>query len=106
LEQISPFVRVRDLGDHGIIALYRRAAQLLGENLGGGPRTTRKNLDRRGRLWVYGRADLPCLRCATQVERVMLGTNPRSTYWCAGCQDPEARSAFSGAAPRSGRRPG
>jgi endonuclease-8 len=86
LEQISPFVRVRELGDQGIIALYRRAAQLLGENLGGGPRSTRKNLDRRGRLWVYGRADLPCLRCATRVERVMLGTNPRSTYWCASCQ--------------------
>lgn len=100
LEQRSPFARVRDLGDDSINALYRRAAKLLGENLGGGPRTTRDNRDRRGRLWVYGRADLPCLICGTQVERVTLGANPRSTYWCSGCQsggDPEATSSFSGA---------
>ena len=85
-EHESPYARIRDLGDDRIIALYRRAAALLGENLGGGRRSTRDNRDRRGRLWVYGRADLACLRCGARVERVSLGANPRSTYWCVGCQ--------------------
>jgi len=106
LEKRSPYARVRDLGDDAIFAIYQRAAELLSANLGGGPRTTRAKLDRRGRLWVYGRADLPCLRCGTQVERVTLGANPRSTYWCAGCQSggqPAAAAVSSALVPRQAR---
>ncbi|MBK1629876.1 endonuclease VIII [Thiohalocapsa halophila] len=86
LEHWAPLRRVRDLGDDALLALYRRAAALLGENLGGGPRTTRFSAAGRGGLWVYGRAELPCRRCAAPVRRALLGRQPRSSYWCARCQ--------------------
>ena len=86
LERQSPWQRLRDLQPETITALYRRAALLLRENLGGGPRTTRDNRDRRGRLWVYGRFDLACLCCGEAIQRASLGENPRSTYWCGNCQ--------------------
>lgn len=36
------------------------------------------------RLWVYGRGGLPCRRCETPIERVVLGG--RGTHWCSRCQ--------------------
>jgi endonuclease-8 len=66
--------------------LYRTAGQLLSSNLGGGPRITRRVADGRGILWVYGRAGLACLRCGETLVSGRLGLNPRSTYWCPGCQ--------------------
>ena len=86
LERQSPSQRLRDLRVETISGLYRRAALLLRENLGGGPRATRRNLDGHGHLWVYGRFDLPCLRCGDKIRRVRSGVNPRSTYWCGNCQ--------------------
>jgi endonuclease VIII len=86
LEGIDPIRRVGDLGLDRLEALYRRAARLLRANLGGGRRTTRANPDGRGRLWVYGRYGLPCLRCGEPIRRESLGTRPRSTYWCPRCQ--------------------
>ena len=88
LERQSPLNRRCDLNDVTLLALYRRAALLLGENLGGGPRATRANLDGHGHLWVYGRRGLPCLRCGSPVQRGTLGLQPRSTYWCPACQPP------------------
>jgi endonuclease-8 len=84
-------------------ALYRRAAALLQENLGGGPRATRPNHDGRGHLWVYGRAGRPCLRCGTAIARDRIGAAPRTTYWCPTCQ-PRQR-VRTGALPLH-RRPG
>ena len=72
-------------------ALYRRAAALLRENLGGGPRVTRRVADGRSDLWVYRRRGLPCLRCGVRVEGADLGRIPRSTYWCPRCQGVETR---------------
>jgi endonuclease-8 len=86
LEGLSPWTRLADVAEVRIAALYARAAELLADNLGGGPRTTRRTLDRRGHLWVYGRSGLPCLQCGASVQRARLGANPRSTYWCAQCQ--------------------
>lgn len=86
LERRAPLRRVQDLTADALLALYRRAAALLAENLGGGPRTTRFSADGRGRLWVYGRANLPCRRCGAAVRREPLGMQPRSTYWCERCQ--------------------
>jgi endonuclease VIII len=86
LERRAPLARIADLDAAALIALYRRAAELLGENLGGGPRTTRFAADGRGRLWVYGRRDSPCFCCGTPVRRAVLGRQPRPTYWCPTCQ--------------------
>jgi endonuclease-8 len=86
LERQPPAGRVGQLDDAALLALYRRAAELLAENLGGGPRTTRFAAHGPGGLWVYGRRDLPCWRCQAPVRRAVLGVQPRSTYWCPGCQ--------------------
>ncbi|MCE4946816.1 Fpg/Nei family DNA glycosylase [Streptomyces sp. VTCC 41912] len=42
------------------------------------------------RLWVYGRAGRPCLRCGTVVRTAEQGpgTEERVTYWCPTCQPP------------------
>ena len=37
-------------------------------------------------LWVYGRAGKPCRKCGTPIEMKKMGTEARSTYWCATCQ--------------------
>ncbi|MFE3885938.1 Fpg/Nei family DNA glycosylase [Streptomyces lydicus] len=51
------------------------------------------------RLWVYGRADRPCLRCGTGIRSA--GQDPadqapaaeeRVTYWCPACQ-PDRQAA-------------
>jgi formamidopyrimidine-DNA glycosylase len=36
------------------------------------------------RLQVYGRADEPCVRCGTPIERIVLGQ--RGTHFCPSCQ--------------------
>lgn len=41
------------------------------------------------RLFVYGRAGLPCLRCGTLIRRSGQGDHSgvqRVSYWCPGCQ--------------------
>lgn len=47
-------------------------------------------IDRPGqRLWVYGRAGRPCLRCGTPIRYGELGDSRltlRDTYWCPRCQ--------------------
>jgi endonuclease-8 len=37
-------------------------------------------------LWVYGRRDKPCRKCATPIEMKKMGLEARSTYWCPSCQ--------------------
>ncbi len=89
LERHAPLATLGSLSDEALVALYRHASELLKANLGGGPRTTRFTRDHRGPLWVYGRRDLPCLRCETPIRRAILGAKPRSTYWCERCQSPD-----------------
>jgi endonuclease-8 len=40
------------------------------------------------RLWVYGRAPRPCLRCGTSIRSANQGdgSRERATYWCPRCQ--------------------
>lgn len=53
------------------------------------PRGTRLTTGSRhpdARLWVYGRAGLPCRQCATPISVARHGAHARSTYWCPACQ--------------------
>lgn len=59
---------------------------LLRSHLGGGPRVTRFEQDRAGRLWVYGRVGLSCLRCDDRISSARLGKDHRATYLCETCQ--------------------
>lgn len=96
LRRHSPSATLGGLSDQDLVALYRQAAELLRANLGGGPRITRFARDRCGHLWVYGRRDLPCLRCHTPIRRAVLGAQPRSTYWCPRCQSRNPAASTSG----------
>jgi endonuclease-8 len=88
LTRRPPLLTLETLSLGDFADLYGTAARLLRRNLAGGPRITREIPDGRGPLWVYGRAGLPCLVCATPLRRERLGRNPRSTYWCPVCQGP------------------
>ncbi len=86
LEARSPHASLGETTDEDLEGLYRQAADLLGQNLGGGPRVTRRVNDGRSDLWVYRRRGLPCLRCGAAVAGADIGQIPRSTYWCPVCQ--------------------
>ena len=81
-----PATRLQGLDDEALLALYRRAGQLLGGNIAGGPRITRRANDEAGILWVYGRTGQPCHRCDRVIRSAHLGRGMRSTYWCPACQ--------------------
>ncbi len=93
--RINPFVTVAALSDEQLACLIDTGRQLLLANVTsrlapmttytGFRRTTRRD-DPSERLWVYGRARLPCRRCGTPIEIRKQGTDARLTYWCPQCQ--------------------
>ena len=83
---LHPRTGLGDVADDALSGLYREAATLLGRNVGGGPRVTRRAADEAGLLWAYGRTAQPCLRCDTRIVSARLGRRQRSTFWCPGCQ--------------------
>src|SRR5687768_11476677 len=75
--RIDPFALVRDLSDADLTALADTARRVLRANVSDGlaPMTTytgfRRTTGRSSpneRLWVYGRARLPCRRCGTAIR--------------------------------------
>ena len=88
IERVPPQVPLGDVSDDSLARCFATAADLLRRNLGGGKRVTRFENDGAGRLWVYGRTALPCLRCDGRVTGRRLGRHHRSTYWCPACQTP------------------
>lgn len=51
-----------------------------------GFRRTTGRSDPSERLWVYGRRNEPCRKCASPIQYRKQGEDARSTYWCAVCQ--------------------
>jgi len=71
------------------------------EAMGRAPRVDRHG----GEVYVYRRADLPCLVCGTRVRTADLGG--RNLFWCPKCQRPSRRRpAASTRSPRAARSPG
>lgn len=96
VREIDPRTLV-DALDVGVLeALYTTARELMIENLGPGPRTTRDRLSgdapRDDRYFVYSRSGKPCRRCETTIECYQLGDPPRWTWSCPGCQPHGTRS--------------
>lgn len=87
IERILPQMQLGDLPDGALARCFETSADLLRRNLGGGKRVTRFEDDDAGRLWVYGRTGLPCLRCDGRVAGQRLGRHYRGTFWCPDCQD-------------------
>jgi endonuclease-8 len=86
LAGVPPEAPLGRVSDGKLRELFAWARDLLSRNLGASPRRTRFTEDGRGRLWVYGRANLPCLRCGSRIRAARLGRGLRSTYWCPRCQ--------------------
>ncbi|UED85374.1 Fpg/Nei family DNA glycosylase [Streptomyces profundus] len=88
LARVTPWLPVGELPDAE--AMLTTAQRLLTANRERFDRTTTPPAERRSRLYVYGRAGRPCLRCGTPV-RVTADTHgepgrERPTYWCPRCQ--------------------
>ena len=92
---VNPFVLTGTLSDDDVRRLVRTARTFLRMNVSGklaamttytGFRRTTRRADPRERLWVYGRARLPCRRCGTPIRVRAQGPDARLTYWCPTCQ--------------------
>ena len=91
---VNPFLPVASSSDAVLRRLVQTARKFLRMNVAGGllPMTTYTGLRRttrghaRDRLWVYGRARLPCRKCGTTITVRAQGRNARLTYWCPTCQ--------------------
>ena len=86
IEGWLPQTRLSDMPDGSLARCFDLAGKLLRKNLGGGKRVTRFESDGAGRLWVYGRTGLPCMRCDGRIEARRLGKHHRGTFWCRSCQ--------------------
>jgi endonuclease-8 len=93
--RVNPFAPVSTVTDEQLSCLVDTAQTLLRANVTQnlapmttytGYRRTTRRADPRERLWVYGRARLPCRRCGTPIEIRKQGTDARLTYWCPTCQ--------------------
>jgi endonuclease-8 len=92
---VDPFATVADLSDSRLDALVAAGRRLLQANVTGASTalgadaTMRRTTGRDNpaeRLWVYGRAGLPCRRCGTAIAIRKHGLDARLTYWCPSCQ--------------------
>jgi endonuclease VIII len=93
--RINPFTLIRDLTDTECESIVEAARRVLAANVKedvplmttyGGLRRTTNRADPKARLWVYGRARLPCRRCGTPIAVRKQGAEARLTYWCPKCQ--------------------
>jgi len=92
---VNPFLPVSRLNSSSLAAIVDTAKRVLRANVSerlapmttyGGLRTTTRRDDPKERLWVYGRARLPCRKCGTPVSVKKQGLDARLTYWCQVCQ--------------------
>jgi endonuclease-8 len=93
--RVNPFARVEALTGEQIECLVDTGRKLLVTNVSAAvaPMTTYPSLRRTtthgdpgARLWVYGRARLPCRRCGSAIDARKQGAGARLTYWCPTCQ--------------------
>ncbi|MEV6161742.1 DNA-formamidopyrimidine glycosylase family protein [Streptomyces sp. NPDC052052] len=88
LARATPWLPVGDLAAPTAARLITTARQLLETNRDRPIRTTTGTASpgrpTRERLWVYGRAHRPCLRCGTPIRAA--DQDGRPTYWCPCCQ--------------------
>jgi endonuclease-8 len=87
LSGVSPYRRVREVDDlEKMMSLAHRLLDAA-KDARGGPITTGDQRPGR-RLWAYGRAGRPCLRCGNKVIGDELGAQPyeRAIFYCPACQ--------------------
>lgn len=95
--KVPPFTAVDSVTDSQLDCLLERGRALIRLNVDEHAvvaatrvgRITTGRLSPREKLWVYGRAGLPCLKCGAVVQTAS-ETEGRRTYWCPSCQAPQA----------------
>ena len=93
--RVNPFAPAGELDGEQLRCVVETARTFLRANAGnarapmttytGFRRTTRRD-NPKERLWVYGRAGLPCRRCGAPISSMKTGIDARLTYWCERCQ--------------------
>ncbi|MFD0033640.1 Fpg/Nei family DNA glycosylase [Streptomyces sp. NPDC127172] len=88
LLQVTPWLPVGDLPAETAARLPELAKKLLEANRDRPARVTTGSGRPAQRLYVYGRAPRPCLRCRTPIRVADQGdgSRERPTYWCPSCQ--------------------
>jgi endonuclease-8 len=93
--RVNPFTTVRALDEAVLASIVETARRLLVANVSermapmttyAALRSTTRRTDPKERLWVYGRARLPCRTCGAPIEVGKQGPDARLTYWCPACQ--------------------
>ncbi|MFE0132219.1 Fpg/Nei family DNA glycosylase [Streptomyces sp. NPDC059037] len=84
----TPWLPIGELPADKASRIPALAKKLLEANRERPARTTTGRTRTDQRLYVYGRAPRPCLRCGTPVRTADQGDGSRSrpTYWCPTCQ--------------------
>jgi len=84
--RVSPFSKVRELGENVVEQLVAESHRYLRLNQDRGSRRTVFGLSERDRLWAYGRSGEPCRVCGETIRMRRQGLDARSTYYCPRCQ--------------------
>lgn len=74
--RVSPWRRVAEVGDDGLLAVLEAAHALMRASVEG-TRPARR---------VYRRPGRACPRCGGVIRSAPQGDNARTAYWCPGCQ--------------------
>ncbi|MGV2922051.1 DNA-formamidopyrimidine glycosylase family protein [Streptomyces alfalfae] len=85
---VTPWTTVGELTEETARHVPALSKKLLEANRDQPSRTTTGRARPGHRLYVYGRARRPCLRCGTPIRLAEQGDGSRSrpTYWCPTCQ--------------------
>jgi formamidopyrimidine-DNA glycosylase len=89
LERIHPLTPPERLSDDQLLALYRRAREVMAESVARGGRDAHFPVPRGAphhRSWVYGREGKPCPACSAPIRVARMGDDARGVWWCARCQ--------------------
>ncbi len=88
-ERVHPLTKPEQLSDAQLLALYRRARELMADAVARGGRDAHFPTPRgapHGRSWVYGREGRPCPACAAPIRVKRMGDDARGVWYCARCQ--------------------
>jgi endonuclease-8 len=88
-ERIHPETPPERLADAQLLALYRRARELMADAVARGARDAHFPVAPsapHARSWIYGREGKPCPACHAPIQVRRMGDDARGVWWCARCQ--------------------
>jgi endonuclease-8 len=88
-EGIHPLRPPEQIGDDALLALLRRARELMAESVASGARDPHFPVPRSApaaRRWVYGREGRPCPECGAPIRVRRMGDGSRGVWYCPRCQ--------------------